>query len=66
MSVQFSVYDILGNEVATLVNEELSTGSHEVEFNNNSGEGQNLSSGIYFYQLKAGSFNQTKKMLLMK
>lgn len=66
VSVQLKVYDILGNEVANLVNEEKTEGSYEVEFNSNSGSAQNLSSGIYYYQLKAGSFIQTNKMLLMK
>jgi hypothetical protein len=55
------VYDILGNEVATLVNEEKSAGKYEVEFS-----GANLPSGIYFYQLKAGAYSETKKMILIK
>jgi len=55
------VYDVLGNEIATLVNEEKPAGEYEIEF---SGEG--LTSGIYFYQLKSGSFVETKKMILMK
>jgi len=55
------VYDVLGNEVATLVNEYKSAGSHEIDFNASS-----LSSGIYFYRLTAVSFVQTKKMLLIK
>ena len=63
------VYDILGNEIAKLVNEEKPAGNYEVEFN-----GSNLSSGVYFYQLRAGdpsagsrqSFVETKKMILMK
>ena len=55
------VYDVLGNEVATLVNEEKQPGVYEVEFNSHSDEGQNLSSGIYFYQLKAGSFVEYKE-----
>ena len=59
--VNLKVYDILGNEVATLVNEEKSTGSYEVNFN-----AKGLSSGIYFYTINAGSFVETKKMLLMK
>ncbi len=66
VSVQLKVYDILGNEVANLVDEEKTEGSYEVEFNSYSGSVQNLSSGIYYYQLKAGSFIQTNKMLLMK
>jgi len=66
--VTLKVYDVLGNEVATLVNEALPAGEYEVEFdiNSHSGEVRNLSSGIYFYQLRAGSFVETKKMILMK
>ena len=64
--VTLKIYDILGNEVITLVNEELAAGKHEVEFNSHSGEVRNLSSGVYFYQLQAASFLETKKMLLIK
>jgi len=63
--VTLKVYDVLGKEVATLVNEEKSAGTYEVKFNPASGI-QNPASGIYFYQLKAGSFIQTKKMILLK
>ena len=59
--VQIKVYDILGREVATLVNEEKKAGNYEVDFNANK-----LSSGTYFYQLKAGNIISTKKMLLAK
>jgi hypothetical protein len=55
------VYDVLGREVATLVNEEKPAGEYEVDF-----YGKNLSSGIYFYQIEAGSFIETKKMNLLK
>ncbi len=55
------VYDVLGNEVVTLVNKELPAGNYEVEFN-----ASNLPSGVYMYKLTAGSFVQTKKMLLLK
>jgi hypothetical protein len=55
------VYDILGNEVATLVNEEKPSGSYGVEFDTSG-----LSSGIYFYKLQVGSFSQTKKMILLR
>ena len=55
------VYDVLGNEVATLVDEYLPVGSFKVEFN-----AEGLSSGIYFYKLQAGSFVETKKMVLLK
>ncbi|MDY0082339.1 MAG: T9SS type A sorting domain-containing protein [Ignavibacteriaceae bacterium] len=64
--VTLKVYDVLGNEVATLVNEYKPAGTYEVNFNSNSDEGQNLSSGIYFYQLKAGDFVQSKKMMYLK
>lgn len=60
-NVSLIVYDALGKEIATLVNEEKPTGKYEVEFN-----AANLTSGIYFYQLKAGSFVETKKMILLK
>ena len=60
-SVQLKVYDILGREVKTLVNEAKSPGNYVVNFN-----ASNLASGVYFYQLKAGNFIQTKKMILMK
>jgi hypothetical protein len=55
------VYDLLGREIATLVNEEKSPGNYIVKFN-----GNNFSSGLYFYTLRAGEFIQTKKMLLIK
>ncbi len=59
--VSLKVYDVLGNEVATLVNEEKPAGSYEVNFN-----AAKLSSGIYFYTLHAGSHTQTKKLILLK
>ena len=72
--VILKVYDVLGNEVATLVNEEKPAGEYEVEFNGHSDEGQNLSSGVYFYQLRirgpetssGQGMIQTKKMVLVK
>ena len=64
--VTLKVYDVLGNEVATIVNEEKPIGSYEVEFNSRGLIHQTLPSGIYFYRLQAGSFVRTKKMLLMK
>ena len=55
------VYDDLGKEVATLVNEEIPAGNHEVEFN-----ASELASGVYFYRIISGDFVDTKKMILMK
>ena len=59
--VSLKVYDILGREVATLVNENNPSGVYNVQCIMN-----NASSGIYFYTLKAGSFSETKKMLLLR
>ena len=59
--VKLSIYNVLGMEVKTLVNEEKSVGSYEVRFDANG-----LSSGVYFYKIQAGEFMQSKKMLLTK
>ena len=59
--VTLKVYDILGNEIAILVNEEKQPGEYEVEF-----DASKLPSGIYFYRFQAGSFAQTKSMMLIK
>ena len=59
--VTLKIYDVLGNELATLVNEEKPAGNYEVDFN-----AAGFSSGIYFYKLQAGNFVQTKKMILLK
>ena len=59
--VTLKVYDMLGKEVAMLVNGQNSMGNHSVEFNAN-----RLASGIYIYRISAGTFTQTKKMVLMK
>ncbi|MFC2094110.1 T9SS type A sorting domain-containing protein [Bacteroidota bacterium] len=60
-AVSLKVYDILGNEVVTLVNTTQGIGAYEVNFN-----AANLASGLYIYTLKAGSFTSTKKMMLLK
>ena len=59
--VSLKVYDVLGREVATLVNEEKPAGSYKVEF-----DASSLASGIYFYRIQAGCFAQTKKMIVLK
>ena len=59
--VTLKVYDVLGREVKTLVNERQSVGSHSVAFN-----ASNLPSGVYFYRLQAGTYHDTKKLLLLK
>jgi len=65
--VSLKVYDVLGNEIATLVNEEKQPGSYQVSFNTQqTTNNRQLSSGVYFYQLHAGSFVQTKKFIVLK
>ena len=59
--VTLKVYDVLGREVATLVNEEKSTGSYNVSF-----DASSLSSGVYIYKIQAGNFINSKKMVLLK
>jgi len=59
--VRFAVYDVLGREAAVVVNEYLPAGSHSIEWN-----AKALASGVYFYRLEAGTFSQTKKLLLQK
>lgn len=59
--VSIDVFDILGSKVVTLLNEEKTAGTYNISFN-----ALNLSSGIYFYQMKAGNYTQTKKMILLK
>ena len=62
-NVTLKVFDVLGNEIATLVDEYRNAGSYNVQFKMNNVQ---LSSGIYFYQLNAGDFVETKKMILIK
>jgi hypothetical protein len=59
--VTLKIYDILGNEVLTLINKYMEVGSYEVKFNANK-----YSSGIYLYKISAGDFISTKKMILIK
>ena len=59
--VQIKIFDMLGNEIETLINEEKSVGTYELNWN-----AIGLPSGVYFYQLKAGNFIETKKMILIK
>ena len=61
LSVSLKVYNVLGNEVATLVDEYKPAGNYEVDFN-----AVNLASGMYLYKIQAGSFVETKKMILIR
>jgi hypothetical protein len=64
--VQLKIFDVLGREVVTLVNEEKPAGNYKVEFNAKTLLGTVLSSGVYLYRLTAGGYVQSKKMILMK
>ncbi|NWF90939.1 MAG: T9SS type A sorting domain-containing protein, partial [Ignavibacteriaceae bacterium] len=59
--VTLKVYDVLGSEVAELVNGQIEAGIHKVNFN-----AFNLNTGVYFYTIKAGNFTETKKLMLVK
>ena len=59
--VTLKVYDVLGNEIETLINEEKLPGNYSVQF-----DGSNLSSGVYFYIMKANNYTETKKLILLK
>jgi len=63
--VQLKIFDVLGNEITTLVDEYKTAGSYELDFHPASSI-KNLASGIYFYSLQAGSFVETKKMIFLK
>ena len=60
-NVKLSVYNMLGQEVATLINSDLSAGTYSYTF-----DASKLSSGIYFYTIRTNSFTQTRKMMLLK
>ena len=59
--VSLVVYNVGGQKVETLVNDRVSAGSHNINF-----DGARLSSGMYFYTLNAGQFSETRKMMLLK
>jgi len=64
--VTLSVYNVLGNEVATLVNEEKPAGTYEIKFTLGQNSSSDITSGVYFYRLKAGYFMKTRKMIILK
>ena len=64
--VSIKIYGVLGGEVTTLINEQVVAGYHTVHWNGKDKYGREVSSGVYFYQIRSGSFVQTKKMLLLK
>ncbi|MCK9409606.1 MAG: CHRD domain-containing protein, partial [Bacteroidetes bacterium] len=64
--VSLKIYDVIGREVATILNEEISAGRFAVEWNGKNRFNQPAASGVYFYQLTAGQFAQSRKMILLK
>jgi len=64
--VELKIYDILGREVATLMNDDLRTGYYTIEWNGKNDYGVKVSSGVYIYRIVAGKFVQTKKMMMLK
>ncbi len=65
-TVQLTVYDVLGRRVATLVNEQLAPGTYSVDWNATNEVGKALTSGLYFYTLRAGNVVETRQMMLLK
>ncbi len=64
--VSIDVYNVLGQKVRTLVNGQLNAGNHSITWNGRDDRNRNVASGIYFYRMRAGSYSQTKKMVMMK
>ena len=64
--VQLEIYNILGQKVTTLVNDNIPAGNHSVTWNGTDGNNRIVASGIYFYRMKAGKYTGTKKMIMMK
>ncbi len=63
--VSLKIYNLLGSEIATLINENLPAGQHKVTWDGKNQMGAQITTGVYFYQIKTPEFSQTKKMLLM-
>jgi len=59
--VQLKIYDVLGNEIKTLLNDFKTTGTYEIEF-----DASNLPSSVYFYRMISGNYSETKKMILLR
>lgn len=64
--VQLMVYNVLGQTVKTLVDQDMAAGTHEVTWDGRNGDGEQVSSGIYFYRISADRFSATKKMMMLK
>ncbi|MBT5782468.1 MAG: T9SS type A sorting domain-containing protein, partial [Candidatus Marinimicrobia bacterium] len=64
--VDLTIYDMLGNVVNNLVNENQNSGSKSVQWDAKNNQGEPVSAGVYLYKIQAGAFSQTKKMILLK
>lgn len=64
--VRLTVFNVLGQEVKTLVDQDMAAGTHEVTWNGRNEDGGQVSSGIYFYRISADNFSATKKMMMLK
>ena len=64
--VELSIYNVLGQRIKTLVDQEQPANVYNVTWNGDTDDGRPAASGIYFYEIKAGTFNKTMKMMLLK
>ena len=64
--VRLKIYDILGREVETLIDENLNTGIHQIHWNGRDSDGKKVSSGVYFYEMRAKGFQEIKKMIIVQ
>jgi len=64
--VELSIFNVLGQQVRSLVNQSMEAGQHQLMWDGRDGSGSQVSSGVYFYRLSAGSFSETRKMMLLK
>jgi methionine-rich copper-binding protein CopC len=64
--VQLTVFNVLGQKVTTLLDEQMAAGEHTVTWDGHNSDGASVSSGVYFYRISANSFSQTKKMMMLK
>jgi hypothetical protein len=64
--VALEIYNLLGQKVVTLVNQEMEAGVHQVVWDGKDSQGNKVSSGVYFYRIKADNFSEVKKMVMMK
>jgi flagellar hook assembly protein FlgD len=63
---EIAIYNLKGQKIKTLLNEVLPAGRHSVLWNGTDESGKKVASGVYFYKMKSGSFNSTRKMILVK